>query len=73
MEARATERDDGMDRLERQRRKTALRVWTDNEGMWRFDGRFDPLSGASSTPAWKPPCKHCSPKPCPRRVRPILC
>jgi len=46
MEARATERDDGMDRLERQRRKTALRVWTDGEGMWRFDGRFDPLSGA---------------------------
>ncbi len=27
----------------------------------------------SSTPASKPPCKHCSPKPCPRRVRPILC
>ena len=46
MEARATERDDGMDRLERQRRTTGLRVWTDGEGMWRFDGRFDPLSGA---------------------------
>jgi hypothetical protein len=46
MEARATERDDGIDRLERQRRKTGLRVWTDTEGMWRFDGRFDPLSGA---------------------------
>jgi hypothetical protein len=46
MEARATERDDGLDRLERQRRTTALRVWTDTEGMWRFDGRFDPLSGA---------------------------
>ncbi|MFW2335514.1 HNH endonuclease, partial [Ilumatobacter sp.] len=46
LEARATERDDGIDRLERQRRKTGLRVWTDTEGMWRFDGRFDPLSGA---------------------------
>jgi hypothetical protein len=46
MEARATEGDDGMERLERQRRKTSLRVWTDGEGMWRFDGRFDPLSGA---------------------------
>jgi hypothetical protein len=46
MEAQATERDDGMDRLERQRRKTSLRVFTDGEGMWRFDGRFDPLSGA---------------------------
>ena len=45
LEARATERDDGIDRLERQRRKTGLRVWTDGEGMWRFDGRFDPLSG----------------------------
>ena len=45
LEARATERDDGMERLERQRRKTGLRVWTDGEGMWRFDGRFDPLSG----------------------------
>jgi hypothetical protein len=46
MEARATERDDGLDRLDRQRRKTSLRVWTDGEGMWRFDGRFDPLTGA---------------------------
>ena len=45
LEARATEHDDGMDRLERQRRKTSLRVWTDQEGLWRFDGRFDPLSG----------------------------
>ena len=45
LEARATERDDGIDRLERQRRRTSLRVWTDAEGMWRFDGRFDPLSG----------------------------
>jgi hypothetical protein len=44
-EARATERDDGMDRLERQRRDTRVRVWTDTEGMWRLDGRFDPLSG----------------------------
>jgi hypothetical protein len=44
-EAKATERDDGMDRLERQRRKTSVRVWTDAEGMWCLDGRFDPLSG----------------------------
>lgn len=46
LEARATERDDGMDRLQRQRRNTALRVSTDTDGMWRFDGRFDPLTGA---------------------------
>ena len=45
MEAKATEHDDGLERLERQRRKTGLRVWTDGEGMWRFDGRFDPVTG----------------------------
>jgi hypothetical protein len=45
LEARAVERDDGMERLERQRRQTGLRVWTDAEGMWRFDGRFDPVLG----------------------------
>ena len=45
LEARATECDDGMGRLGRQRRKTSMRVWTDGEGMWRFDGRFDPVSG----------------------------
>jgi hypothetical protein len=46
MEARASEGDDGLERLQRQRRKTGLRVWTDGEGMWRFDGRFDPVTGA---------------------------
>ena len=45
LEARATERDDGMERLERQRRKTGVRVSTDAEGMWCLNGRFDPLSG----------------------------
>jgi hypothetical protein len=38
-------RDDGMDRLERQRRATRLRTWTDAEGMWCISGRFDPLTG----------------------------
>ena len=45
MEARAVEHDEGVARLERQRRNTRLRVRTDDEGMWRFDGRFDPLTG----------------------------
>ena len=73
IEARATERDDGIERLERQRRKTALRVWTDSEGMWRFDGRFDPLRAPSSTPGSKPPCKPCSPNRHPTPARPIRC
>jgi hypothetical protein len=43
LEVRAVERDDGIARLERQRRATRLRTWVDGEGMWRFDGRFDPV------------------------------
>ena len=32
--------------LERQRRNTRLRTWTDhNDGMWCVSGRFDPLTG----------------------------
>ena len=27
------------------RRATRLRTWTDDEGMWRFSGRFDPVLG----------------------------
>lgn len=37
--------DDGADRLARQKRAVRLRWWTDGEGMWRLDGRFDPESG----------------------------
>ena len=44
-EVRALQRDDGMDRLERQRRAARLRTWVDGEGMWCLSGRFDPLSG----------------------------
>jgi len=47
LEVRSIQADDGMARLERQRRATRLRVWTDNEGMWRFDGRFDPVNGVA--------------------------
>lgn len=42
---RSLDRTDGMDRLEQQRRATTLRTWTDAEGMWCLEGRFDPLSG----------------------------
>ncbi len=45
LEVRAIQADDGMARLERQRRATRLRTWTDNDGMWRFAGQFDPVTG----------------------------
>ena len=48
-ERRAVERGDGMDKLERQRRKVEFRDWTDAEGMYCFAGRTDPLSGVSFT------------------------
>jgi len=46
MEANKIRRGDGMDRLGRQRRDSRVRTWVDNEGMWRLDGRFDPVTGA---------------------------
>ena len=40
--------DGGMDRLERQRRATRLRTWTDRAtGMWHLSGAFDPESGVA--------------------------
>jgi hypothetical protein len=45
LEVRNIRRDDGVDRLERQRRATRVRTWTDAEGMWCLSGRFDPVSG----------------------------
>ncbi len=45
MEVKNIQRDDGIDRLERQRRATSLRTWTDGEGMWCLSGRFDPVTG----------------------------
>ncbi len=45
LEVRSIRTDDGMARLERQQRATRLRSWTDSDGMWRFDGRFDPVLG----------------------------
>ncbi len=44
-EVKAIQRDEGIDRLERQRRNTRLRTWTDADGMWRFVGTFDPVAG----------------------------
>ena len=46
LEAKHIRRGDGVDRLERQRRDTRLRTWIDGDGMWRLDGKFDPVTGA---------------------------
>jgi hypothetical protein len=45
LEVKHIQRDDGVDRFERQRRATRLRSWTDGEGMWCISGRFDPVTG----------------------------
>ena len=46
-EVRRIHTDDGIDRLQRQRRATTLRSWVDREsGMWCLRGDFDPETGA---------------------------
>ncbi|MFT6391801.1 MAG: hypothetical protein ACJA14_001314 [Ilumatobacter sp.] len=42
---KSIQRDDGMQRLEQQRRSTSLSAWTDNDGMWNLRAKFDPLTG----------------------------
>ena len=39
-------KDDGLAKLERQRRQARLRWWLDADGMWNLAGRFDPATGA---------------------------
>lgn len=43
--------DDGIARLERQRRQTSMSTWTDNDGMWCVRGRFDPVTALSVSSA----------------------
>ncbi|MEO8265257.1 MAG: DUF222 domain-containing protein [Ilumatobacteraceae bacterium] len=46
-EVRRIHDDDGIDRLQQQRRNTSLRTWTDRDtGMWCLRGEFDPETGA---------------------------
>jgi hypothetical protein len=46
-EVRRIHNDDGIDRLQQQRRNTHLRNWTDRDtGMWCLHGEFDPETGA---------------------------
>jgi hypothetical protein len=49
VEAKNIRRDDGIERLERQRRDTQLRTWVDGEGMVCLSGRFDPVTGRALT------------------------
>lgn len=46
-EVRRIQSDDGLGRLERQRRDTRLSSWVDQEGMWNLRGRFDPVTGVT--------------------------
>lgn len=46
-EVKSIQRDDGMERLERQRRATSLSTWTDDDGMWNLRAKFDPLTGVT--------------------------
>jgi hypothetical protein len=46
-EIRRIHTDDGIERLQRQRRNTHLRTWIDRDtGMWCLRGEFDPETGA---------------------------
>ena len=44
-EVKAIQADDGMERLERQRRATTMSAWVDDDGMWNLRAKFDPLTG----------------------------
>ena len=45
LETKRLQQDDGMDRLERQRRNTRARSWVDPDGMWNLTAKFDPVTG----------------------------
>jgi len=45
LETKRLQDDDGMDRLERQRRNTRARTWVDLDGMWNLSAKFDPVTG----------------------------
>ena len=45
LETKRLQDDDGMDRLEHQRRAARARTWVDLEGMWNLSAKFDPVTG----------------------------
>ena len=61
-EVRRIQADDGMARLERQRRATRLRTWVDHrDGMWCLAGRFDPATGVRLHGRLEAALASCSP------------
>ncbi len=47
LEAKRIQGDNGIDRLERQRRNARARSWVDAEGMWNLSAKFDPVTGVN--------------------------
>ena len=45
LEAKRIQSDDGIDRLERQRRAVRASTWVAADGMWNLRGQFDPVTG----------------------------
>ncbi len=45
LEAKRLHKDDGEERLERQRRAARARTWIDPDGMWNLAAKLDPLTG----------------------------
>ena len=45
LEAKRIQADDGIDRLQRQRRAVRASSWVDADGMWNLRLRFDPVTG----------------------------
>ncbi len=45
LETKRLQDDDGLDRLQRQRRNARARTWVDSEEMWNLSVKFDPLTG----------------------------
>lgn len=44
LEVNRIQSDDGVDRLERQRRSSRLNSWVGSDGMWNLRGQFDPVT-----------------------------
>jgi hypothetical protein len=68
-EVQSIQRDDGLERLERQQRVMSLSAWTDDDGLWNLRAKFDPLTGVKPSTA---PSTPCSRNRLPGRVQPFL-
>jgi hypothetical protein len=70
LEAKRLLADDGMERLERQRRNTRLSTWVDPDGMWNLRGRFDPVTGVKLSTKLDTAVERCSQSGPPTPPRP---